>query len=103
MTSSKHYERQYSILLKTKLDAAEFIPYPNKEELYHRTTRVIAFKFYLRIAAAVLLVAGMGSLYFLQDENKPGVDLPVAVVSKPSGYPAIIKNAEKATTSPESE
>src|SRR6476659_6849463 len=103
LSSSKDYERQYSILLKTKLDAAEFIPYPNKEELYHHSTRVIAFKFYLRIAAAVLLVAGMGSLYFLQNGNKPAVDLPVAVVSKPSGPPVIIKNSEQATTSRDSE
>ena len=103
LASNKEYQHQHSILLQTKLDAAELIPYPNKEELYHRSTRVIAFKFYLRIAAAVLLVAGMGSLYFLQNGNKPGVDFPVAVISKTSGSPAVIKNAEKATTSPESE
>jgi hypothetical protein len=103
LASNKEYQRQHSTLLQTKLDATELIPYPNKEELYHPSTRVIAFKFYLRIAAAVLLVAGMGSLYFLQNGNKTGVDLPVAVVSKTSGSPALIKNAEKARTTQDSE
>jgi hypothetical protein len=103
LASNKDYQHQHSILLQTKLDAAEFIPYPNKEELYHHATRVIAFKFYLRIAATVLLVAGMGSLYFLQNGNKPAVELPVAVVSKTSDSPAIIKSSEPATTSQDSE
>jgi hypothetical protein len=103
LASNREYQHQHSILLQTKLDATELIPYPNKEELYHRSTRVIAYKFYLRIAAAVLLVAGMGSLYFLQHGNKPGVELPVAVVSKSTGSPATIKNSEQATTSQHSD
>jgi hypothetical protein len=99
LASNKDYQREHSILLKTKLDAAELIPYPNKEELYHRTTRVIAFKFYIRIAAAVLLVAGMGSLYYLQNGNNNATDTTVAVVSKTSNTPAINNNTEPAIAS----
>jgi hypothetical protein len=98
LASNKDYQNQHAILLQTKLDAADVIAYPNKEELYHRTTRVIAYKFYLRIAAAVLLVAGMGSLYYLQNGNNKGSDTGVAVVSQPKNSPAINNNPEQTTT-----
>jgi hypothetical protein len=100
LASNKDYQLQHSILLQTKLDAADVITYPNKEELYHRSTRVIAFNFYLRIAAAILLVAGMGSLYYLQNRDEKVMDRPTAIISQTPGSPAKINNTEPATTTP---
>ncbi|HJW15518.1 MAG TPA: hypothetical protein VJ499_00270 [Flavisolibacter sp.] len=99
LASNKDYQNQHAILLQTKLDAADVIAYPNKEELYHRSTRVIAFKFYLRIAAVVLLVAGMGSLYYFQNGTNKSIDTGVAVVSQPINSPATNNKTQQTTTS----
>ena len=58
------YRQQYQLLLPTRLDASETITYPYKKELYRRTERVVAFKLWMRIAAAAVVVAAMGVLYF---------------------------------------
>lgn len=55
---------QHSLLQRTKLDAAEIVPCPRKEELYHRSERVVLFRPWMRVAAAVALIAVSGVFYF---------------------------------------
>lgn len=68
ISSDEEFALQHSLLMKAKLDGSEKIAHPNKKELYRHTERVIAFKSWMRIAAAVILLL-VGSLFFLI--NKP--------------------------------
>jgi len=70
LATSKDYQLQHRALLQTKLDPSEEIAYPNKKELYHRTERVISLKVGMRVAAAVLIIAISGIVYFM---NPPGI------------------------------
>lgn len=67
LDANKDYQLQHSILMKTKLDPSEKIVFPGKESLYRRSERRI-FQPWMRIAAAVMVVAAMGVLYL----NRPG-------------------------------
>ncbi len=65
LASNKNYQLQHQFLLKTKLDAGEKIVFPHKEELYRKTERrVVAFKRWMRIAAAAIIVAAVSVLFF---------------------------------------
>lgn len=70
IVSNKDYQLQHQLLLQTKLDPAEKIAYPNKKELYRRTERVISIKAWMRVAAAVVIIAIGGVVYF---KNPPSV------------------------------
>lgn len=65
IASNKDYQLQHQVLLQTKLDPSEKIEYPNKKELYRRTERVIGMKVWMRVAAAVVIVA-IGGIIYLQ-------------------------------------
>lgn len=65
LASNKDYQLQHQVLLQTKLDPSEKIIYPNKKELYHRTERVVSFKVWMRVAAAVVIIAVGGIVYFI--------------------------------------
>jgi len=69
LAANADYRRRHGLLLKAKLDPSETIACPNRELLYHHTERVVFFKPWMRIAAGLILVAGLGSLYFM-NENK---------------------------------
>jgi len=91
LASNKDYQQQHQVLSKTKLDPSEKIVYPYKKELYHRTERVIAFKMWMRVAAAVVVIAISGIVYF---KNPPSITpIPnsgnTAVTNKPD------QNSEK--------
>jgi len=64
LSSNKDYQFQHQSLLQTKLDPFEKILYPNKQELYRRTERLVVFKLWMRVAAAVIIIAVAGLLYF---------------------------------------
>ena len=66
LNANKDYHLQHQLLLKTKLDATETISYPNKEELYRRTEKVVAFKLWMRVAAAIIFVAVLSFFYYKQ-------------------------------------
>ena len=83
IVADKDYSLQHAVLLQTKLDASEKILHPNKKELYRRTERVVAFKTWMRIAAAVILLL-FGSLFFLVNENKPASTETLTAGSKPA-------------------
>jgi hypothetical protein len=70
LASNKHYQLEHELLLQAKLDASETIAYPNKKELYRRTTRVVSMKVWMRVAAAAVIIAIAGIVYF---ENPPSV------------------------------
>jgi len=77
---------QHALLLKTKLDASEQIIYPYKKELYRRTERRIA-PYWLRIAAAVVLVTGTGTAAWLNMDNSNSADVNVAVATPKNTTP----------------
>jgi hypothetical protein len=64
LSSNKDYRLQHQVLLQTKLNPSEKITYPNKKELYRREERVISIKLWMRVAAAVIVIAIGGILYF---------------------------------------
>lgn len=74
IASNKSYQLQYEGLLQTKLDASETISYPDKKELFRKTKRVIAFKTWRRVAAAVIIIATGGMFYF---RNSSYTNVPV--------------------------
>jgi hypothetical protein len=76
IASNKDYQLQHQLLLQTKLDPSEKIEYPNKKELYRRTERVIA----MRVAAAVVIIAVGGVLYFSNNFKTSTVQPPVAKI-----------------------
>lgn len=74
----------HRLLLKTRLDATEKIIYPGKEKLYRTTKKSIPdFKFWIRIAAAVFIIAAMGILY-LMNQNSFSVQPPIAIKKQPA-------------------
>jgi|GEM_PF-781202 len=65
LASDADLQAQHRVLMQTKLDPGEKIVYPNKEELYrHTEKRIIAFRPWMRIAAAVLAVV-LATVFFL--------------------------------------
>jgi len=91
LASNKNYKHQHNVLLQTKLDPSEKITYPNKKELYHRTERVISFKMWTRVAAAVVIIAMCGILYF---ENPPSIK-PATEEQTTAGTNNPVQNAGK--------
>jgi hypothetical protein len=77
IASNKNYQLQHQVLLQTKLNPSEKIEYPNKKELYRRTERVVSMKVWMRVAAAMVIIAVGGILYF-SNNSKPLVQSPVA-------------------------
>jgi hypothetical protein len=70
---------QYALLLKTKSDRSEVIPYPDKKELYRHTERRTA-PIWLRVAAAVILLAGAGTFLLLRNDGSTiSPDVAVAI------------------------
>jgi hypothetical protein len=69
INSNKEYALQHGVLMQTKLDASETIQHPNKKELYRHTEKVVYFKVWMRVAAAIIIIL-LGSLFFLINSNK---------------------------------
>jgi len=74
IASNKDYQLQHQLLLQTKLNPAEKIEYSNKKELYRRTERVIAMKVWMRVAAAVVIIAVGGLFYFKNSSHPTAID-----------------------------
>ena len=82
IASNKDYQLQHQLLLQTKLDSSDTIKYPNKKELYRRTAKVISIKMWTRVAAAVVIIAVGGILYFTNN-SKPSA-IPPTVAKTPT-------------------
>lgn len=69
LASNKEYGMQHQMLRRTKLDASEIIPYPNKKELYRKEERRgMVFSPWMRIAAAVMVILAMGVVYLANNK-----------------------------------
>lgn len=66
--------KEYQLLLCTKLEKEEVITCPNKEALYHRGARIRPIFYRASAAAALVLMAFLGTLYFTQTAITPPSD-----------------------------
>lgn len=73
LASNKNYRLQHNDLLQARLDPSEKIVYPNKEELYRRTERVVYFKPWMRVAAAAMIIA-IGGMFYFKNSSSTTVD-----------------------------
>jgi hypothetical protein len=87
IASDKNAQLQYQALLYTKLDAADTIAYPNKEELYRRTEKVVAFRMWMRVAAVILLIGALGLAYWMSSSSSSSKPQPFAVKKNTSTAP----------------
>jgi hypothetical protein len=85
LAKNKELEARHQLLLRTKLDPNEQIPYPNKEELYRSTRRVAAIRPWMRVAAAAVVIAAFGWLYMANDSQQK--DQPLVVAKAPAQQP----------------
>ena len=90
IASDKNIQLQYQALLYTKLDAADTIAYPNKEELYRRTEKAVASSMWMRVAAVILLICVLGLAYWMSNSSSSSNPQPVAVRNNTSKAPAQI-------------
>ena len=80
LAADQDLQLQYRLLLQTKADPAEAISFPDKKSLYRTTTQRRIIPYWMRVAAAVLLVAGTGAAFWLDaDPNDTAVKPAVAV------------------------
>jgi hypothetical protein len=70
LSSNLEYQQQYQQILRTKLDPSEVVVHPNKKELYRHETRVIGLAVWMRIAAALIVIAALSVLYFMSAKNE---------------------------------
>ena len=80
LAANQDLQLQYRLLLQTKSNPAEAISFPDKKSLYRTTTERRMIPYWMRVAPAVLLLAGTGAALWLgADLNETGVTPPVAV------------------------
>jgi hypothetical protein len=88
---------QHALLQKTKLDKNEVVPYPNKKELYRHTERRLV-PVWLRVAAAVVLLAGAGTAAWLtmngSNNAGPGVAVATPKTTVPQPATPVVTNAQ---------
>ncbi len=87
LAADQDYRLQYGLLQKTKVDAAEEIPYPDKNELYRRTERVVLFPLWMRIVAVLLLLLFGSYFIVFNKESKPDAGRSVAIEQRPVKTP----------------
>ena len=91
LKSDKAYQLQYNALLQTKPDRPEAISYPYKKELYrHEVRRTVSF-YWVRIAAAIIILIGMGIFVFVNQQQPAAPDKDTASVKARKTQPAIVE------------
>jgi hypothetical protein len=98
LSSNKHYQLEHQLLLKTKLDASETIAYPDKNELYRRTERIISMKVWMKVAAAVVIVAVGGIVYFTNPPSIISTPGPEAAPASGTGVQNMAKENTPVTS-----
>lgn len=63
------YALQHSALLQIKLDAGDVVAYPDKKELYRHERRATPLLFWMRMAAAVILLL-IGTWFFVLNKDR---------------------------------
>lgn len=102
LIADENFKLQYESLLKTKLES-EKIAYPYKKELYHHEEkrRFVFSAYWMRIAAAVIILLGMG-IFFFTYQPKPAEDMANNPVKTDEQNPSVTKpSKEDGTTRPE--
>lgn len=84
---NQDYQLQHRVLMQTKLDPSETISYPDKTELYRHTTTVVMFRTWMRIAAAIIVIAAAGILYITSNSTRPGTVHPPEQVAQQNHSP----------------
>jgi hypothetical protein len=90
--ADKEYNQLYQGLKSTKLPVDKSIVYPNKAELYRHTEKRIQPRLWLSIAAAVVILLGIGWLWTSIENQEPNVAPPLA--SGTELKPKVEKNIE---------
>jgi hypothetical protein len=98
LKTDKVYQQEHTLLMKTKLDASEVIPYPNKKELYRTTEKVFAIRAWMRIAAAVIIIL-FATAFFLIYSSTSNIPPVVAENNTPKKI-QVIKETQKNIPSP---
>jgi hypothetical protein len=75
LASNNDFQLQHKVLLQTRLDPSEKIVYPNKKELYRREERVVSIRIWMRVAAAVIVIA-VGGILYLQMPSPSAITSP---------------------------
>jgi hypothetical protein len=92
LKTDKAYRLQYDALLQTKPEVSEPIVYPYKKELYRHEEKTRFSFYWMRIAAAVIILLGMGVFVFTY-QPKPGttardIEKPQPAKETPATTPA---------------
>ncbi len=97
LESKPEYRQQYELLLAAKLEK-ETIVYPYKSDLYRHTEKRI-MPYWLRIAAALIVVVALGLIFLLNGDGKEQAPLVATTPTVKENQPAPLKN-ELAVTTP---
>lgn len=106
LSTNALYTAELASLLKTKLDPEETIVYPNKQELYRHTAKLISFRMWMQVAAAVVFVVFVSGLYLTETYKDEPSFANNVMPGKPklNAEPALPQNtAPVNTTSEETE
>ena len=100
MSKNPELQLQHKLLLQTKLDPTEAVVYPNKGELYRRSEKAVRPMYWMRAAAAVVILLGWGSFWYMDNyDTTEGVD-PVAV-QRPAAPASTASKPATTTIAPE--
>ena len=101
LLSDENLALQYQSLLKTKLQP-EQIAYPYKKELYHHEEkrRFVFSAYWIRIAAAVIILLGMGIFWFSYQPIPRSSVASAPTVTKDKNNPASESSNEDVVTEP---
>lgn len=96
LAADTEYKRQHQLLMSTKLLADEGVVYPNKSELYRHTEKRIQPKLWMRIAAAIVILLGIGILWTNIGGKQDDVPNPVQAHIKKIDQPTVNPEKQKA-------
>lgn len=91
IAANPSYQKQLQLLTAAKLTAAENVLHPHKKELYRHTKKVLLLQPWMRIAAALLLLASMAVIYLVQQDKTAVVDTTAEIKPLPK-TPATLIN-----------
>lgn len=95
LASNNNYRNKLDQLLKTRLDASERISYPDKKELYRRDSKVIVLHQWMRVAAAVLIIAALTMVYVFSNNEATNPQIPAVAVNNGPEIKQQTETAEK--------
>jgi hypothetical protein len=84
LSKNKDLKLQHQLLQKAKLDPAETIVYPYKEELYRRTEKPVRPLYWWRAAAAAVVLLGWGGFWYWDNYGTPESADTIALGSTPA-------------------